>query len=44
MTGQSLPVLMASWMMVVLLGDLHITYQAAFRRGAILFYRPIRTA
>jgi hypothetical protein len=43
-TGQSLPVLMASRMMDVLWSDLHITHQSRSSKSGDSFYRPFRTA
>jgi hypothetical protein len=43
-TGQSLPVLMASGMMDVFWGDLHMTHQGRSSKSGDSFYRPFRTA
>jgi hypothetical protein len=43
-TGQSLPVFMASRMMDVLWSDLHITHQGRSSKSGDSFYRPFRTA
>jgi hypothetical protein len=43
-TGQSLPVLMASRMMDVLWRDLHMTHQGRSSKSGDSFYRPFRTA
>ncbi len=43
LTGQSLPVLMASRMMDVLWGDLHMTHQGRSSKSGDSFYRTART-
>ena len=43
-TGQSLPVFMASVMMDFLRSDLHMTHQSRSSRSGDSFYRPFRTA
>jgi hypothetical protein len=43
-TGQSLPVFMASRMMDVFWGDLHMTHQGRSSKSGDSFYRPFRTA
>jgi hypothetical protein len=43
-TGQSLPVFMASRMMDVLWSDLHMTHQSRSSKSGDSFYRPFRTA
>ena len=42
-SGQSLPVLMASGMMDVLCGDLHMKHQGRSSKSGDSFYRPFRT-
>jgi len=43
-SGQSLPVLMASTMRDVLWGDLDMTHQVRSSKSGDSFYRPFRTA
>jgi hypothetical protein len=43
-TGQSLPVFMASVMMDFLWSDLHMTHQSRSWKSGDSFYRPFRTA
>ena len=43
-SGQSLPILMASTMRDVLWGDLDMTHQGRSSKSGDSFYRPFRTA